>query len=151
MHFVRQILIYSILISLISCGNQPTRPVVRTVVVPFGSDSTSQPATVTHIIGSTKSQVDMVLQAWEVRVDRTSTQDTAIYRYTLDVTFIVAFRNDQAIGVYVIDNPGMGVTGIPPARVAEIRALLGADIDQSSILTDASGIREFGAGDITSW
>jgi hypothetical protein len=102
-------------------------------------------------MGATKSQVDALLNDWSVRADRTSTSETAIYRYTQDVTLIIAFRNDQAIGVYVIDNPGAGVVGITPARADELVTLIGGTIAPDSLVVDEAGFREFGIGDITSW
>ncbi len=102
-------------------------------------------------MGSTKAQVDALLSDWSVRVDRTSTSETAIYRYTQDVTLIVAFREDHVIGVYVIDNPGSGVIGIAPSRADELVELIGGVIEADSVVVDESGFREFGIGDITSW
>jgi hypothetical protein len=150
-------------ITLTTCTPTPTEPVVITVVVPYGADdatSTPIPADtpavvqnepVTRIMGATKAQVDALLSDWSVRDDRTSTNETAIYRYTQDVTLIVAFRNDRAIGVYVIDNPGAGVIGISPTRADELVALIGGIINADSLVVDESGFREFGIGDITSW
>jgi hypothetical protein len=103
------------------------------------------------ILGSSKAQVDQLLNDWSSRQDRTSTSETDIYRYTRGVTMIVAFRNDQAIGVYVIDNPGAGVTGISRALVAELSPLIGAEPNASDVVSDEYGIREFGVGDVTSW
>ena len=103
------------------------------------------------ILGASKAQVDGLLAEWASRPDRTSTSTTTVYRYTRGVTMIVAFRNDQAIGVYVIDNPGAGVTGIAPALVAELSTLIGAEPNAADVISDEYGIREFGVGDVTSW
>lgn len=150
-------------ITLTTCTPTPTEPVVITVVVPYGVDDatatpiptdppTSAPMeAATHVMGSTKVQVDALLSDWSVRADRTSTSETAIFRYTQDVTLIVAFREDRVIGVYVIDNPGAGVIGIPPTRADELATLIGGIIDTDSLVVDESGFREFGIGDITSW
>lgn len=150
-------------ISLTACTPAPSEPVIITVVVPYGADdatSTPIPADTptvvqneptTHVMGASKAQVDALLGDWSVRADRTSTSETAIYRYTQDVTLIVAFRNDRAIGVYVIDNPSAGVIGISPTRADELVALIGGIIDADSVVVDESGVREFGIGDITSW
>jgi hypothetical protein len=150
-------------ITLTTCTSTPTEPVVITVVVPYSAGeatSTLQPLEppttspdepVTRIMGATKAQVDALLSDWSVRADRTSTSETAIYRYTQDVTLIVAFREDRVIGVYVIDNPGAGVIGIPPTRADELVTLIGGIIDTDSLVVDESGFREFGVGDITSW
>jgi hypothetical protein len=135
-----------------SCTQLSAEPVVVTMVVPYGSNSTPTPLVpTTQIMGATKSQVDALLNDWSVRADRTSTSETAIYRYTQDVTLIIAFRNDQAIGVYVIDNPGAGVVGITPARADELVTLIGGTIAPDSLVVDEAGFREFGIGDITSW
>jgi hypothetical protein len=103
------------------------------------------------ILGSSKAQVDLLLSDWSVRQDRTSTSETDIFRYTRGVTLIVAFRNDQAIGVYVIDNPGAGVTGISQALLGELSTLIGAAPQTSDVVSDENGIREFGVGDVASW
>jgi hypothetical protein len=135
-----------------SCTQLSAEPVVVTMVVPYGSNSTPTPLVpTTQIMGATKSKVDALLNDWSVRADRTSTSETAIYRYTQDVTLIIAFRNDQAIGVYVIDNPGAGVVGITPARADELVTLIGGTIAPDSLVVDEAGFREFGIGDITSW
>ena len=143
----------TISLSLFTSCTQPSgEPVVVTMVVPYGSNSTPTPLVpTTQIMGATKSQVDALLNDWSVRADRTSTSETAIYRYTQDVTLIIAFRNDQAIGVYVIDNPGAGVVGITPARADELVTLIGGTIAPDSLVVDEAGFREFGIGDITSW
>jgi|GEM_PF-6681479 len=161
----RRLLLFLItsVITLSACTSTPTEPIVITVVVPYGAgDNTptsvpldtptiipDEPAT--RVMGSTKAQVDALLRDWSVRADRTSTSETAIYRYTQDVTLIVAFRQDRAIGVYVIDNPGAGVIGISPTRADELVELIGGIIDADSLVVDESGFREFGIGDITSW
>lgn len=156
------ILIMSV-ITLTACTSTSTEPVVITVVVPYGADdATSTPIPsdtlpmvqdepATRVMGSTKAQVDRLLSDWTVRADRTATSETAIYRYTQDVTLIVAFRGDRAIGVYVIDNPGAGVIGIAPSRADELVVLIGGIINADSLVVDESGFREFGIGDITSW
>jgi hypothetical protein len=144
---------------LCSCTPAAQRtPEPTFIVVPYGSDRTPTaiPAAVAvapagMILGSSKAQVDQLLNDWSSRQDRTSTSETDIYRYTRGVTMIVAFRNDQAIGVYVIDNPGAGVTGISRALVAELSPLIGAEPNASDVVSDEYGIREFGVGDVTSW
>jgi hypothetical protein len=150
-------------ITLTTCTPTPTEPVVITVVVPYRTGEATPtlrplepPTTIpdepaTRIMGSTKSQVDVLLNDWSVRADRTSTSETAIYRYTQDITLIVAFREDRVIGVYVIDNPGAGVVGITPARADELVDLIGGIIDTDSLVVDEFGFREFGIGDVTSW
>lgn len=153
------LLAFLIIITLNACTSPPTEPVIITVVVPYGADNNAPTDTqntrpdepATHVMGSTKAQVDALLSDWSVRVDRTSTSETAIYRYTQDVTLIVAFREDHVIGVYVIDNPGAGVIGIAPSRADELVELIGGVIDADSVVVDESGFREFGIGDITSW
>lgn len=150
-------------ITLTACTAALTEPVVITVVVPYGADDTTstpiptdtlpmvQDEPATRVMGSTKAQVDALLSDWAVRADRTSTSETVVYRYTQDVTMIVAFRQDHAIGVYVIDNPGAGVIGIAPSRADELVELIGGIIDADSVVADENGFREFGIGDITSW
>lgn len=141
------------------CGPGAQQPPAATViVVPYGSDATPTPlataqptAPATTILGASPAAVAALLADWAVRPDRTSTSETAVFRYTHGVTLIVAYRADRAIGVYVIDNPGAGVTGISATRVAELTALIGAEPLPSDIISDENGIREFGVGDITSW
>lgn len=152
MRLIRYALLTISLSLFTSCTQPSAEPVVVTMVVPYGSNSTPTPLVpTTQIMGATKSQVDALLNDWSVRADRTSTSETAIYRYTQDVTLIIAFRNDQAIGVYVIDNPGAGVVGITPARADELVTLIGGTIAPDSLVVDEAGFREFGIGDITSW
>jgi hypothetical protein len=156
--YIRYLLLLCI-ITLTACTSTSTEPVVITVVVPYGADNNAPADTptplpeapATRVMGSTKAQVDALLHDWSVRADRTSTSETSMYRYTQDVTLIVAFRQDRAIGVYVIDNPGAGVIGISPTRADELVELIGGMIDADSLVVDASGFREFGIGDITSW
>ncbi|RLT33023.1 MAG: hypothetical protein DWI54_00855 [Chloroflexi bacterium] len=144
---------------LVSCTPPAPRAAEPTIiVVPFGSDRTPTAiatavavAPARMMLGASKAQVDELLADWASRPDRTSTSTTDVYRYTRGVTMIVAFRNDQAIGVYVIDNPGAGVTGIAPALVAELSTLIGAEPDAADVISDEYGIREFGVGDVTSW
>ena len=146
-------------ISLCSCMTAPRSSAEPTIiVVPYGSDHTPTADTpavevtpVGMILGSSKAQVDLLLSDWSVRQDRTSTSETSIYRYTSGVTMIVAFRNNQAIGVYVIDNPGAGVTGISRALLGELRTLIGAAPQTGDVFSDENGIREFGVGDVASW
>ena len=149
------------MIFLVSCTPAAPRAAEATIiVVPYGSDGTPTAATTAvavavaparMILGSSKAQVDGLLAKWASRPDRTSTSTTAVYRYTRGVTMIVAFRNNQAIGVYVIDNPGAGVTGIAPALVAELSTLIGAEPNATDVISDEYGSREFGVGDVTSW
>ena len=148
----------TILCSCTPAAQSQSTPESTIIVVPYGSDRTPTAivtavavAPVGMILGSSKAQVDQLLNDWSSRQDRTSTSETDIYRYTRGVTMIVAFRNDQAIGVYVIDNPGAGVTGIAPALVAELSTLIGAEPDAADVISDEYGIREFGVGDVTSW
>ncbi len=139
-------------ILLVACTPAAVKPVIVTVVIPYGSDRTPTPlVATTRILGANKAYVDTLLSTWSVRTDRTSMSDTAIYRYTQDVTLIVAFRNDVAIGVYVIDNPAAGIIGIPPARADELVDLIGGIINPDSLVVDEFGFREFGIGDVTSW
>ena len=157
---VQTVILTTTVILLMSCTpvvpQSAAEPTI--IVVPYGSDSTPTPfatavavAPAAIILGSSKAQVNELLADWASRPDRTSTSTTAVYRYTRGVTMIVAFRNDQAIGVYVIDNPGAGVTGIAPALVAELSTLIGAEPDAADVVSDEYGIREFGVGDVTSW
>ena len=146
----------TILCSCTTAAQSTPEPTI--IVVPYGSDRTPTAmatsvavAPAGMILGSSKAQVDQLLNDWSSSQDRTSTSETDIYRYTRGVTMIVAFRNDQAIGVYVIDNPGAGVTGIAPALVVELSTLIGAEPQQADIVSDENGIREFGVGDVTSW
>ena len=158
---VQTVILALAMIFLVSCTPPAPRAVEPTIiVVPYGSDRTPTAsatavavavAPADTILGSSKAQVDGLLADWSWRPDRTSTSETDIYRYTRGVTMIVAFRNDQAIGVYVIDNPGAGVTGIAPALVAELSTLIGAEPDAADVISDEYGIREFGVGDVTSW
>ena len=153
------VILTTAMILLVSCTPPAPRAAEATIiVVPYGSDrtptATATPVAVAParmVLGASKAQVDGLLAAWASRPDRTSTSTTAVYRYTRGVTMIVAFRNDQAIGVYVIDNPGAGVTGIAPALVAELSTLIGAEPNAADVISDDYGIREFGVGDVTSW
>ena len=153
------VILTTAVILLVSCTPPAPRASEPTIiVVPYGSDRTPTAiatavavAPARMILGASKAQVDGLLAEWASRPDRTSTSTTTVYRYTRGVTMIVAFRNDQAIGVYVIDNPGAGVTGIAPALVAELSTLIGAEPDAADVISDEYGIREFGVGDVTSW
>ena len=153
------VILTTAVILLVSCTPPAPRASEPTIiVVPFGSDRTPTAiatavavAPARMMLGASKAQVDELLADWASRPDRTSTSTTAVYRYTRGVTMIVAFRNDQAIGVYVIDNPGAGVTGIAPALVAELSTLIGAEPNAADVISDEYGIREFGVGDVTSW
>ena len=156
---VQTVILATAVILLVSCTPPAPRASEPTIiVVPYGSDRTPTAiatavavAPARMMLGATKAQVDELLADWASRPDRTSTSTTAVYRYTRGVTMIVAFRNDQAIGVYVIDNPGAGVTGIAPALVAELSTLIGAEPNAADVISDEYGIREFGVGDVTSW
>ena len=153
------VILTTAVILLVSCTPPAPRASEPTIiVVPYGSDRTPTAiatavavAPARMMLGASKAQVDELLADWASRPDRTSTSTTAVYRYTRGVTMIVAFRNDQAIGVYVIDNPGAGVTGIAPALVAELSTLIGAEPNAADVISDEYGIREFGVGDVTSW
>ena len=153
------VILTTAVILLVSCTPPAPRASEPTIiVVPFGSDRTPTAiatavavAPARMMLGASKAQVDELLADWASRPDRTSTSTTDVYRYTRGVTMIVAFRNDQAIGVYVIDNPGAGVTGIAPALVAELSTLIGAEPNAADVISDEYGIREFGVGDVTSW
>ncbi len=156
---LRRVGVFFLALCVCSCAAAPQAPAAATViVVPYGSDVTPTPlapiaSTVpaTTILGASPAAVAALLTDWAVRPDRTSTSETAVFRYTRGVTLIVAYRADRAIGVYVIDNPGAGVTGISRAQVAELIALIGAEPLVSDVISDENGIREFGVGDITSW
>ncbi|MFN7470902.1 MAG: hypothetical protein ACK5S9_04515 [Roseiflexaceae bacterium] len=153
------VILTTAVILLVSCTPPAPRASEPTIiVVPYGSDRTPTAiatavavAPARMMLGASKAQVDELRADWASRPDRTSTSTTAVYRYTRGVTMIVAFRNDQAIGVYVIDNPGAGVTGIAPALVAELSTLIGAEPNAADVISDEYGIREFGVGDVTSW
>lgn len=158
---VQTVILALAMIYLVSCTPPAQRASEPTIiVVPYGSDRTptasATPVAVAvaparMILGASKAQVDGLLAEWASRPDRSSTSKTAVYRYTRGVTMIVAFRNDQAIGVYVIDNPGVGVTGIAPTFVAELSTLIGAEPNAADVISDEYGIREFGVGDVTNW
>ncbi len=156
---VQTVILTTAVILLVSCTPPAPRASEPTIiVVPYGSDRTPTAiatavavAPARMMLGASKAQVDELLADWASRPDRTSTSTTDVYRYTRGVTMIVAFRNDQAIGVYVIDNPGAGVTGIAPALVAELSTLIGAEPNAADVISDEYGIREFGVGDVTSW
>jgi hypothetical protein len=98
-------------------------------------------------MGASKADVDQLLAGWSVREDSLSTATTRVLRYTQDVTMIVAFRGDRAIGVAVIDRPGAGVLGIPEPRYRALVQLIGEGPKPNDVLRDAVGIREFGVGD----
>ena len=122
---------------------QPTDPVNDTDL----PTTTVTPARLPMIIGSTKIQVDDLLSDWPVREDRLSTQDTRAFRYTLDVTLVVIFKGNSAVGVAAIDRPGAGVVGISDARFQELVTLIGVAPLPGDILRDSNGIREFYVGD----
>ncbi len=152
------ILTAAVLLTVSCTPSAPPASEPTIIVVPFGSDRTPTAITTADVVapartilGASKAQVDELLADWASRPDRTSSSTTDVYRYTRGVTMIVAFRNDQAIGVYVIDNPGDGVTGIARALFAELSTLIGAEPDAADVISDEYGIREFGVGDVTSW
>jgi hypothetical protein len=86
-----------------------------------------------------------LLEDWASREDRQSTTQIPVYRYTKGVTLIVHFQRSRAVGVAVIDNPGLGVEGIPDSRVAELVKLIGGP-PTGKILRDERGVREFAVG-----
>jgi len=99
------------------------------------------------IMGSTKAQVDTLLKDWSSRKSNRSTPSRPIYYYTKDVSVIVHFRDDKAVGAAVIDRPGAGVTSIFQARFDELVKLIGQKPKADDIKRDSSGIHEFSFGD----
>jgi hypothetical protein len=101
------------------------------------------------IIGSSKSEVDTLLSGWSSYVSTTrSTATRPIYYYVKDVEIIVSFSGDKAVGVAVIDKPGVGISPIPERRFKELVALIGGgDPKPGDISRDEKGIREFSVGD----
>jgi hypothetical protein len=104
------------------------------------------------VLGASKSEVDQRLQAWSVREDKLSTATTHVFRYTQDVTMVIAFRGGKAIGVAVIDRPDAGVQGISEARFQELVQIIGrAPATASDVKRDEFGIREFYVGETEGW
>ncbi len=99
------------------------------------------------IIGSAKSAVDVLLKDWSSRKSNRATPSRPIYYYTSDVSLIVDFKDDKAIGAYVIDRPGAGVTSVSQSRFNELVKLIGQKPKLADIKEDSSGIHEFGVGD----
>ena len=99
------------------------------------------------IMQSTKRDVDALLKDWSSRKSSLSTAGEPIYYYTKDVSVIVHFRDDKAVGVAVIDRPGAGVTSISQTRYDELVKLIGQEPKPGDIKRDSSGIHEFYVGD----
>ena len=99
------------------------------------------------IMGSTKAQVDTLLKDWSSRKSNRSIPSRPIYYYTKDVSVIVYVRDDKAVGVAVIDRPGVGVTSISQARYDELVKMIGQKPKAGDIKRDSSGIHEFYVGD----
>jgi hypothetical protein len=99
------------------------------------------------IMGSSKADVDALLKDWSVRKSNRATTSRPIYYYTKDVSVIVHFRDDKAVGVAVIDRPGAGVTSISQARYDELAKLIGRKPNAGDIERDSNGIHEFNVGD----
>jgi hypothetical protein len=112
---------------------------------PIASDSSS--ATPSTILGSNKQDVDKILTSWTVRQSRRSTIDEPIFYYGKDVEIIVKFRKGSAVGVAVIDRPGVGISPIPKERVDELVLTIGGIPRSPDVLRDAFGVREFSVGD----
>ncbi len=124
---------------------------IRTTVVSRETVEVIQKMTAT-ILGATEEKVKLILKEWESREDRLSTEDTRVFRFTKDVTMVIAFRDNKVIGVGVIDRPGAGVFGISESRFRELVQLLGEEPIQNDIRRDSRGrIREFYVGDTRSW
>ena len=98
-------------------------------------------------MGSTKALVAELLKDWSLRESDRSTASKSICYYTKDVSIIVHYRNDQAIGVAVVDRPSAGVTSISETRYEELVKLIGEIPKPSQIKRDSSSIREFSVGD----
>lgn len=99
------------------------------------------------IMESSKADVDLRLKDWSSRKSNRSTANKPIYYYTKDVSVIVHFRDDKAVGVAVIDRPGAGVTSISQARYDELVKLIGQKPKDGDTKRDSSGIHEFYIGD----
>lgn len=100
------------------------------------------------IIGSTKAEVDTLMAGWSSRRSNRATESRPIYYYTKDVEAIVTFSGGKAVGVAVIDRPGVGVSPIPDRRYKELLVLIGGGEPKASDLKrDSSGVREFSVGD----
>lgn len=99
------------------------------------------------IMGSTKAQVAQILKDWSPRESNRTTANESICYYTKDVSIIVHYRNDQAVGVAVVDRPSAGVTSISQTRYEELVKLIGEIPKPSQIKRDSSSIREFSVGD----
>jgi hypothetical protein len=99
------------------------------------------------IMQSTKTDVDALLKDWSSRKSSLSTASEPIYYYTKDVSVIVHFRDEKAVGVAVIDRPGAGVRFISQTRYDELVKLIGQKPKPGDIKRDSSGIHEFYIGD----
>ncbi len=148
--FVLVVVVVSVLLALVNAGLTIVKNInIIQSATPIPQVTPIACAESQGLINVSKTEVDRILCDWSVRLGKDSTAETTIYRYTKDVELIIAFRNNKSIGMYVIDQPGLGYTGISVRRVRELEKLIGAPAE--SIISDDAGIREFGAGDYMSW
>lgn len=104
-------------------------------------------ATTTKILGSRKAAVDVMLSGWAVREDIQSKYPVRVIRYaTKDVTIIVHFQSDIAVGASVIDNPS-GCEGISAVRFNELTEIIGGEPTAEELVRDAKGVHLFRVGD----
>ena len=99
------------------------------------------------IIGSTKPEVDAILEGWSSRRSNRSTPSRPIFYYTKDVSLIVSFLRDKAVGVAAIDRPGSGVTRISQDQFEQLVDLIGQTPKPAEVKRDSTGIHEFSVGD----
>ena len=113
------------------------------------SKDSKEPLKPKVIMGNTREDVDALLKDWTIRPSsERSTASRPIIYYIKDVEVIVSFQGGKAVGVAVIDKPGVGISPIPQKRFDELIALIGGGQPHAGDITsDSSGIREFSVGD----
>lgn len=99
------------------------------------------------ILGNSRASTDELLKGWRTRESARSTASRKIIYYIKDVEVVVSFQQGKAIGVAVVDKPGVGISPIPQKRYEELVTLIGASPKTKDLVRDSSGIREFYIGD----
>lgn len=119
------------------------------LVLSFAVSSALTAAPPKTIIGSSKAEVDALLNGWASRRSNRATESRPIYYYMKDVEIIVSFSGDKAVGVAVVDRPaGAVVSPISEARYKELVALIGGGEPKAGdIKREGSAVREFSVGD----
>jgi len=100
------------------------------------------------ILGQRKNKVDEILSGWAVRRSRLAAALRDVYSYSKDVKMLVMFTDGKAVGVAVVDLPGLGYSPISVSRFEELCAMIGEYPKDTDIGRDDTGIREFYIGDV---